>query len=48
VAGIVTTQHASVFVVEIKFTEGPSYFIKTKCGIIEKGGSFAWGTGVQS
>lgn len=48
VKAITIQQHASVFVVDLEFTDNTHYFIKNKQGVVELGGTFDWGSGVQS
>src|ERR1019366_7018633 len=45
IATLKTYQHASVFVVELVFTDKTRHYIKTKQGALELGGTIDWGTG---
>lgn len=47
IASVSTFQHGSVFVVELLCTDGNRYYLKTKCGALEIGGTQEWDTGVK-
>jgi hypothetical protein len=45
---IVTKHVASMFLVDVQFTDGTHYFIKTSQGVLELGGTADWDTGTKS
>lgn len=47
IANVSTFKLASIFVVDLLFTDGTHHFIKTKQGLVEHGGTADWGTGVE-
>jgi hypothetical protein len=48
VKDIRTLHTASVFVVDLSFTDDSHYFIKTKQGVLELGGTSDWDTGAKA
>jgi hypothetical protein len=44
-----STKHvASMFVVDLEFIDGTHYYIKTRQGVLELGGTADWDTGAKS
>ena len=48
ISSVQTFQHGSVFVVDMFATDGNHYYIKTKQGALEIGGTADWDTGTKS
>jgi len=48
IANLKAEQPGSIFTLELTFTDGTKYYVKTKQGVVEHGGTALWGTGTRA